>query len=198
MALETVIGLKLTTGPAAEPVSTAEAKTHLRVDHTDEDTYIGTLIVAARQWVEHFTRRALISQTWEMAWDACPPRVFALPLPPLVSVTHIKFYDAANAATTVTSTEYQVDTSREPGRVLLHDTADWPSTILRPAAGVVVTYVAGWASAAAVPQAIKQATLLMIGHFYENREEVTQPPASIVEVPMGAKMLLWPYRAMEF
>lgn len=198
MALDTVIGLKMTTGPAAEPVTTAEAKTHLRIDHSDEDTYIGTLIIAARQWVEHFTRRALIAQTWELSFDVWPPRVFALPLPPLASVTHIKFYDADNAATTVASGDYQVDTSREPGRVLLKDTATWPVVNLRPAAGVVVTYVAGWANAGAVPQAIKQATLLMVGHYYENREAVTQPPGAIVEVPQGARMLLWPYRAMEF
>lgn len=198
MALELDYGWRVTVPPAAEPVSVAEAKLHLRVDGSDEDDYIAMLITAARQSAEQFTWRALMAQTCELSFDVYPPGVFALPRPPLASVTHIKLYDADNTATTVNSADYQVDTSREPGRVLLHAGASWPNVDLRPAAGFVVTYVAGWANAGAVPQAIKHATLMMVGHYYENRESVTQPPAAVVEVPQGTQALLSPYRVLEF
>jgi uncharacterized phiE125 gp8 family phage protein len=193
------MALKLITDPSAEPVTVAEAKTHLRVDHSDEDTYIGLLIKTARQWVEEYTRRAILTQTWTLSLDAVPGSRIALPRPPLQSVTHIKFYDEADAATTVSSTFYQVDTSGEPGRVLLKSTGYWPSvSLMRPAAGVVVTYVAGWTAAGSVPEPFKQAIKLLVGHLYENREDVTQSNGLMVTIPMGAKMVLWPWRVMEF
>ena len=62
----------LVTAPAAEPLTLAEAKLHLRVDDTADDALIGALITAARQHAEHDTRRALVTQTWKLALDASP------------------------------------------------------------------------------------------------------------------------------
>ena len=52
------------TPPAAEPLTLAEAKLHLRVDAdiTDDDSLITALIVTARQQAEHRTGRSLVSQ----------------------------------------------------------------------------------------------------------------------------------------
>lgn len=65
-------GLQITQEPSAEPVSTTEAKAHLRVDITDDDTYIGALITAARQEAEAYLRRALVTQKWQMTLDQFP------------------------------------------------------------------------------------------------------------------------------
>lgn len=58
--------------PAIEPITLSEAKTHLRVDFTDDDTLITTLIIVARQAVEEFLGRALITQTWQVFYDRFP------------------------------------------------------------------------------------------------------------------------------
>jgi uncharacterized phiE125 gp8 family phage protein len=113
------MALKLITAPAAEPVSTSEAKSHLRVDTTADDTYIGTLITVARQNVESHLRRALISQTWEVVLDAFPAGVIRLPKPPLASVTSIKYTDDEGNESTYSSANYVVDSDTEPGRVVL-------------------------------------------------------------------------------
>ncbi len=87
------MGLKLITGPTEEPVSLAEAKAQLREKTTDNDTEITSLIPRARQYVEDFTHRALITQTWELALDAFPAWAICVPKAPLASVTSIQYVD---------------------------------------------------------------------------------------------------------
>lgn len=187
------VALKLITGPAVEPVTVTEAKAHLRVDFADDDTYIETLITAARMWVEEFTRRALVTQTWELVGDGWPAgdRI-ALPLGRLQSVTSITGTDEDGTATVVSSSSYVVDANGEPGRVVLKSSSAWPSTTVKPG-GFAVRFVAGYGLAAAVPGPVKAAILLLVGHLYENREDVVVGLMA-TQVPMGARALLWPYR----
>jgi uncharacterized phiE125 gp8 family phage protein len=166
------MNLKTITGPSTEPVTLAEAKLHLRVDHADEDTLITQHIKAARISLEQECRRAFITQTLELRLNAFPARSFVLPRPPLQAVTAIKYVDKDGVETTVSSTTYGVDTNAEPGIVYLKSDYYWPSVTLLPVGGFRVTYTAGWAAAANVPDTIKNAILLMVGTFYENREEV--------------------------
>ena len=188
--------LKLITAPATEPVSASEAKSHLRVDTTADDTYIGTLITVARQNVESHLRRSLINQTWEVVLDAFPAGVIRLPKPPLASVTSIKYTDDEGNESTYSSANYVVDTDTEPGRVVLKSGQTWPAVTLAAANGVRVRYVAGYGAAGSnVPQAIRQAILLVIGSLYENREDVlVAQGVSIGVLPFGVVALLAPYR----
>ena len=190
------MALKLITAPATEPVSTSEAKSHLRVDTTADDTLIGTLITAARQHVENHLRRALITQTWELVMDAFPAGdVIRLPRPPLVSVTSIKYTDVAGSESTFSSAAYVVDTDSTKGRVVLKSGESWPSDTLAAANGVRVRYVAGYGAASAVPHPIRQAVLLLIGTLYENRESVlVAQGVTVAQLPFGVEALLMPYR----
>jgi uncharacterized phiE125 gp8 family phage protein len=91
------MGLKLVTPPAIEPVTLAEAKAHLRLDTESDDGYVPALITAARERVELFLRRALITQVFECTVDDFPAhdRAIDLPRPPLQSVEWIKYPDTA-------------------------------------------------------------------------------------------------------
>jgi uncharacterized phiE125 gp8 family phage protein len=192
------MALTLVTGPAAEPVSVSEAKSHLRVDIADDDTLIGTLITAARVHVEQHVKRALVSQTWDLVLNRFPPGPeIRLPLPPLASVTSISYTDEDGGAGVVSSSDYVVDTDREPGRVVLKNGKAWPAVILREAAGVRVRFVAGYGAAAAVPVPIKQAILLLVGTLYENREDtLVAQGVTVMRIPFGVEALLMPYRVI--
>ncbi|OPX87737.1 MAG: Phage gp6-like head-tail connector protein [Pelotomaculum sp. PtaB.Bin104] len=191
------MALKIKTQPASEPISLAEAKSHLRVDGTDEDTFIDGLISAAREDCEDFQSRAYITQTWELWLDNWPGSdCIDIPLPPLQSITSIKYYDTDGTEYTMATVDYFVDTKSYVGRVVLAYGKAWPSTTLRPANGVCIEFVAGYGDAAAdLPAAVKQAMLLIIGDLYENREN-TVIGKQTNELPMAAKSLLWKNRVV--
>ena len=163
--------IKLTTAPSTEPISLSEAKAHMRVDFNNDDTYIENLIVAAREFCETMQNRAYITQTWELALDAFINNI-ELPNPPLQSVISMKYYDTSENEITLNSDDYFVDTYSEKGTISLKHGKYWPSTQLRPLNGVIIRYIAGYGNAATVPIKIKQAILMLVAHWYENREPV--------------------------
>lgn len=172
--------------------------------NTTTDPIVNSLIKTARMSAEDFTRRALITQTWDLKLDAFPSGAIVLPLPPLISVTSVTYTDTAGASQTLTvTTEYLVDAPAGPqaerGRVYLPYSVEWPSTRGIENA-VVVRFVAGYGAASAVPEKIKSAMKLIIGHLYENRENVviTERGSIVQEMPQGAEALMWPYRDYQF
>lgn len=185
------MSIKLITAPTAEPITLAEAKAQLKIDWTDEDTQINGYILAAREHCEGFQNRALITQTWELWTDAWPCKdCFNVPLPPLQSVTSIKYYGTDDTEYTLATTEYFVDPVSQPGRIVLAYGKSWPSTTLRPANGVAVRFVAGYGLAAAVPQKVKQAMLLLVTLMYQKRLPIVEGKI-VGEVPYAVSSLLW-------
>lgn len=167
------MALTLITAPAAEPVALADVKAFLRVDHGDDDTMIDAMIIAARQEAEKICRRSLITQTWELVSDSFP-REIAVPLPPLQSVTSIKYYDTNGVEQTLSALLYQVDIDSAPGRIIPAYGEVWPVTRCQLNA-VRVRFVAGYgADDTKIPEAIKTWIRIRVATMYENREAFTQ------------------------
>lgn len=192
------MALKLATGPAIEPVSLDEAKLHLRIDHSEEDTLIAGLIGAARRHIESAVlSRSLVTQTWELYLDRFPAKsIIKLPRPPLQSVESIKYTLEGGTEVTFDASNYIVDNVSEPGRIVLKRDASWPADVLEPVNGVKVTFVAGYGdNPEDVPDPIKQAMLLLIGDLYENREEsIVIQGLTVQRLPFGVQSLLYDFR----
>lgn len=192
---------KVTGQPAVEPLSLAEAKAHLRVDGVDEDDLISSLIVAARRHAESFTGRRLITQTvtWNLdRFDDCALARVACAFP-LQAVASIAYVDTAGASQPLATSVYEADTGGDdtPGRIRLKDGQSWPDTadVLN---AVTVTLTAGYgATASSVPEPIRQAIRLMVGHWFRNRETVVTG-ATATPLPMAAEALLYPYKLWTF
>jgi uncharacterized phiE125 gp8 family phage protein len=186
--------LKRTSAPAATPVSLAEAKTHLRVLHSADDTYIGTLISAATEHLEGrggILGRALVTQTLEWRFCAFPAcGAIKLPLPPLQSVTSVKYIDTAGIEQTMSASDYVVDAETLVGQVRLAYGKIWPATRDEENA-VRIVFVAGYGAASEVPVPLKQAILLLIGHFYVNRDMGLELPQG---APFAVEALISPHR----
>lgn len=172
--------LKLVTAPASEPVTTAEAKSHLRIEtaFTADDTYIDTLIKAAREMCESYLDRSFVNTTWDYVFDGFPVvdqvgvyrGAILIPKSDLASVTSVTYLDTAgDSQTLVQGTDYGVLTGTGgavyplPGQV-------WPSTDDERHGSVTIRFVAGYGSSASnVPAAVKHAILMTIGSLYEHR-----------------------------
>jgi len=187
--------LVLKTAPTTTPISLAEAKSFLRIDSDfdDDNTYITSLINVATSMVEEFTRRRLITQTFNIFYDEFPPYI-DLQIGEVASVTHIKYYDTSNALQTLATSNYDVDTKIRPGRIYQSEDGDFPNTYERPNA-VEVEFIVG-ASASDIPAPIIQAIYVIIGRYFENRQDVVTGTIAS-ELPLMVNHLLTPYRLLE-
>ena len=120
---------------------------HLRDTPDADDSLIAGYIAGVVPDAEGFLNRALLTSTWDLWLDDFPVKDYIeLPYPPLQSVASVKYYDTDDTEYTMDSADYFVDTKSFKGRVFLVYGETWPSETLRPANGVVVRYVAGYAS----------------------------------------------------
>ena len=186
--------LKTITPVAIEPITLAEVRQHLRLpEDAAEDTLLLGLITTARSYCEHYTRRALAEQTLEAYLDRFPVSgPVVLPCPPLLSVVEIGYTDSSGQETVLPDSDYVVDTDCEPGRVLPAYGLAWPVFTPFPTSPIRIRFVAGYDD---LPVSIRLAMLLLIGHWYENRE-ATGTANSVID--FSAHALLAPYRVEVF
>lgn len=183
--------LEQSSGPAVEPLTTAQAKDHLRIDSHDEDTLIDNYVKSARYAVEQLTGRQLITATYKLYMEEYPT-IILLPRPPLSSVTSITYVDTSGTTQTESTDNYSVDSKSAPGRIVEAYGKNW-STPRKQANSVTVTYVAGYGAAAtSIPEPLIQAVRLLVGHYYENREHVSLAGVPRV-LPMAVEALCKPY-----
>ncbi len=172
----------LITKPATLPVTLPDVKTHLRVDHADDDNLITGYIDAAIDWLDGFDGylgRGIILQVW------------ALPLFSTDVIVSPAFPDAREFVVqtqsngTWSAVAGASVTPQPDGTIRL---SGLPSDLT----GVVLAMKTGWADAAAVPAAIKQAIMLLVGQWYELREAIGTGIGG--EPPYSVRALLAPYR----
>lgn len=185
------MGLTLKTAPANEPVSGTDARSHCRIDASDDDELLSGLITSARMQAEHITGRALITQKWELTLDEFPDWEIKLPYGPLQTVQTVTYLDTDGVRQTLASTEYQVVISELVGKVQPAYSKSWPSCRSQPDS-IAVNYTCGHGVVKDVPQAIKQWILMAVATMYDQRGALVT--GTINEIPRGFMQgLLDPY-----
>jgi len=182
-----------TVAPATTPVTVAEAKAHLRVDTSDEDTLIGGLVASATSHLDGWSGvlgRAIVTQTWRQDFNDFSARM-RLPLFPVASITSVVYLDANGASQTVSGADYALLVDDRGAFVRFIEDFN-PPIVYDDGPAVSVTYVAGLA-VADVPPAIKHAILLLVGHWFANRETVVTGTIATA-MPMAVDALLAPLR----
>ncbi len=148
--------------PTPAAVTLQEAKSHLRVEIADENDIIDGLIIVATSMAEHELGRALSTQTIKLEMNCFPRGNIELNMPPVQSITSIKFLDENGVLQTLLSSNYELvkDFLRPYVK-----SVQWPT-----GTKVEVIYQAGFGSTDTIPPEIKQWILVQIGSMYENRE----------------------------
>jgi len=196
----------ISTAPTSEPITLAQASDHLRVDSTEDQSYISELISVAREYFDAVTGRSsaiatyvLTAETWEDLFNPSRRQMaetgiysqsyqysgYVIPIyrTPLLSVTSVKYYapDAASL-TTMSASGYRVVTGAEPGRIQL---VDAPPSIDDRIDAIQITFTAG---ADTAPAMSKHAIRMLVANFYEQRTPISFAAAS--EVPYTLKSII--------
>lgn len=207
--------------PQTEPVTIEQLDAHLRGDGllaSSEPDFLSDLITAARNYVEEYTRRALISQEWTLTlnnwptidsdmgwWDgvrqgsilAQNTDFIRLPIAPLRSVTEIRTYNMDDTSAVFPEANYHLDVNATPGEIYLKDGHIWP-VFTRRRSGIVIKYVAGYGELLTdVPGALRMVIRQLAGHWYENREFVNPQSGLIISragTPLHIQSVLNRYR----
>lgn len=187
--------LRRKTAPSAALIPLDDAKRHCRVDHTDDDAFITALCGAVESYLDGYAGimgRALVSQVWELVSDERPCGALKVPLGPVVSVGSVEYVGPSGGPWQTWAAESYTVTEHQTGAVIA-PVAGWPP--MASTGNVVkVTFTAGYGAAATdVPAAIRQAALLLIGHWYETRETVNIGDIAS-ELPFSVAALLAPFR----
>jgi hypothetical protein len=210
-----------TSAPAVEPLTLADVKAHLRIDTSDEDALLQSLIMTSRLHVEVALGLVLITQTWSCFYDRWPQGQFTtgnslqtvgggftlaerhgginaaadaitLPLSPVRSLDAIRVYADDGTFVSVPAAGFAVDLVSRRSRVVRRSGTPMPEPGRR-LNGIEIAITAGFgATPADVPAPIRQALLLLVAHWYEHRD-----PGEIgkpeARVPDVVSSLLAPY-----
>jgi uncharacterized phiE125 gp8 family phage protein len=175
--------------PAVEPFIPREIFDHLRLVEDDEEKgYANSLAIVAREWVENRNGIAIMTQTWEATYDGWWDGVLDLPYPPLQSVTAIQYFDTDGVLQTLDPANYLVLNGSPVAQIA------WSPSGVRPALAQVpgsvrIRFVAGNQDQPSVPATLKQAMLILVGTWFENRESVVIGTIA-QKVPMSVQSLL--------
>ncbi|QRM54752.1 head-tail connector protein [Sinorhizobium sp. BG8] len=179
------------TPPAAEPITLAEAKAHLRLDEDDEDTLITSLIAAARLHLEGQTGLALMVRSFRLYLDRWPSAgVIQIARGPVQTIETVTVYDDAGAPLEVDPSGFVLDGAARPSRLFLPRR---PPTG-RAVNGIEIDFTAGFGETGAeVPDVLKRALLLHVAAMFELRGvlDAAMQPGTI---PPGYDRLVAPYR----
>lgn len=180
-------------------ITLTRAKLHLRLAiteeeataYTDEDAIIQGLINGAYQYAEHYTQATLSTRTKTLVLDGFPAVSDAIELPwsPVTAIESLEYIDPEGIEQSLDAETLRLDTRPIYPLLAPQWGSSWPSTTDEPES-VTITATAG---AAETPPDVDVAILLLIGHWYENRESVAIGTITS-EVPMGVDMLLAPHR----
>lgn len=189
---------KVIEAPDSEPVTLAEAKVQLKLedDFVADDALITSLIKTARRLCESYSSLSFVTQGRRMKLDHFPcwrkttTGIFArwrrhdgiiIPYGPVQTIDSIKYFDSNDEEQTLDPSAYTADTHSELARVFPVD--NWPSTNNGPNA-VTIDYTAGYDPVSGgteeFPEQAKQAILMQVTSFYENRQDEGPEKMSMV------------------
>jgi uncharacterized phiE125 gp8 family phage protein len=166
-----------TVAPSATIVTLQAAKDYLRVDYSEDDTLIQSLIDTARIRLEQYASVAMTARTLKVV--AYVDEFIELPYAPINTISLVEYWDGEDwVAMTVGDYRVLGDTYKK---------VYFTSTLM---SDFRFTYTCGYAT---TPESMKTALLKMVGDLYEYREssvESSKPSANLTT----AYELMKPYK----
>ena len=193
--------VRVVTPTPTEVFTLDEAKDFLRVDGTDEDTYITSLIQSAREAFEAFASRyvlpTVVDEFLVGGFPVAKPYwpsdgLIYLSKPNVTAVASVKYHNTSGAETTYSTDDYR-EFNVDSDFTGLESVDGWPSDCDTDRANAVtIRYTAGWADASSVPGPVKDGMNLYMAQAYDNRMN------NIKQLPTRVEFLWDKYRLRRF
>jgi len=159
--------LTRTSSPSGLAVSLDEAKKHLRVSGTSQDTEITLLIEASTEKLERDINRGILSATWQQSMSCFPSDsgMISLMMGMDTNVSSITYVDTDGVTQTLDSSLWSYSQPRSG--IFSEDADGWPEVSAETKSDkVTINFTCGVADSDCVPRMIKQAILLEVGRGY--------------------------------
>lgn len=183
--------LLVVTGAPDPLLTLTEAKDHLEIDHSDKDTLITSLVAAASAMLDGYdgmTGKTIAEQTVAYSIRQFPGRKLNIPVYPVKSLTSVSYYDEANEQQTIDVANFRLLSNEDYATLDLIEGYSLPTLYDRQDA-ITFTLLCGFA---AIPEPIKHAARLMVGHWFENREAASEK--SVKAIDWAVEALVGRYR----
>jgi len=182
-------------------VDLERAMAHLGIDwdmSADQSALLSGYLSAAIRVVETRAQTILeereVTQRFDRLVDRCGRSMIRLAWAPVVSVEGIDYLDGDGVAAELSEGDYGFRIVLGVPTLLLPPIdGSWPDVLTEPGS-VTIRYTAGYGgNAGDAPGDLEAAVLMMVGHFWHNREAVLTGSIS-EEMPLGVAALCNPYR----
>lgn len=182
--------------PTGLVITIEEAFKHLVLDITadaDQVDFVTSLIKAATEYCEAYQRRCYLLTEWEAYLDKWPLFAILIEKTPVISISKIEYKDLNGVWQTLSEANYSVNLIKQPARVIFKNTLP----IIDPEEfnNIRITFKSGYVNSlgaqdiSLIPENVKSAIKLIIGHLYEHREQVTSG-SSLTNMDFGVDTLL--------
>ena len=175
--------------PLVEPVSLAEIKAYLKIEHSHEDDLLRAFLSSARVHLEQLIGHQLISQTWRLVLEPPFETRIVLPLAPLLAITSAALVSPEGDLMMLGGEAFSILQSKGPAILYSHN-----SLASNPAHRLQLDVEVGFGpSAEDVPQPLHQAIKMITAEWYERR--LIAEPAALPNLANALAPFIGPYRS---
>ena len=161
-------------------------ESHLRIEYAGEATYIDALAAAAWDSIEEKLGEHYGVVVYE-TFQSQLPSDFTLPFPAdRISSIAVSVTEEGGSDVTLSASQVSVSGAGYPTHVQV---SDYEGDMADEVTPVKITTAL---NSKAVPNALRQAFLMLVGHLYENRQGVTDSKKYVT--PMAIDYLCSPYK----
>lgn len=168
--------LTRTAAPSTGVVTLALVKAALNISHSDDDTYLNHLINTVSALLDGprgRIGRCYINQSWKVSLRDPYERIY-LAGTPVTSIDSITYIDGNGDTQTFDTANVSLYSQDEQYYIQCNNGIHWPSGLIDRPNALQVTYTAGLGpDETTVPANVAHAAILLVGHYFENREAVT-------------------------
>lgn len=163
--LNEIVSINISQDDVTEPVTRSEVKAHLRIDSTDDDLYLDSLITYARQIIENYTYTSLVEKeiTLTIAFKNRISGYNSYFVEPFYFWTELPYGPVQSIDDVLDKQEQVITEDRYYTRG--NGFMQWSGNFTEP---ITITYTAGYET---LPPQLKLALLSEIAFRYENRGE---------------------------